>query len=242
MESKPKNCQWHGGQHGLKQEFSVPKLAAQLRSELDAYLLLEDLRWGEGGPESCPKCGAVGRQYFLNPANGTSRKTRTGKASERRVWKCGHSRKQYSVLTDSIFHGTKISIRTWLLVIFEVCASKNSVSTWEISRKYEVTNETAWHMLHRIREAMKYEPVAGLLGHAVQVDETWIGGQPKNRHRRSKTGRSATTAKADPQTRQRGEAYYIGPADGAHEPALTFIVQESESYRVDDSNPPRFLN
>jgi transposase-like protein len=167
----------------MKQEFSIPKLAAQLRSELDAYLLLEDLRWGEGGPESCPKCGAVGRQYFLNPANGASRKTRTGKASERRVWKCGHCRKQYSVLVDTIFHGTKISIRTWLLVIFEFSASKNSISAWEISRKYEITNETAWHMLHRIREAMKFEPVAGLFGGAVQVDETWIGGEPKNRHR-----------------------------------------------------------
>ncbi|MGI8664719.1 MAG: IS1595 family transposase [Jatrophihabitans sp.] len=165
-----------------KQEFSVPKLALELRSELDAYLMLEDLRWGENGPESCPKCGAVGRQYFLNPANGASRKTRTGRESERRVWKCGHCRKQYSVLTDTIFHGTKISIRTWLLVIFEFCASKNSASAWEVSRKYEVTNETAWHMLHRIREAMKFEPVAGLFGGAVQVDETWIGGNPKNRH------------------------------------------------------------
>ncbi len=169
-----------------KQEFSIPKLALELKSELDAYVMLEDLRWGSNGPESCPKCGAVGRQYFLNPANGASRKTRTGNVSERRVWKCGHCRKQYSVLTDTIFHGTKISIRTWLLVIFEVCSSKNSVSAWEISRKYEVTNETAWHMLHRIREAMKMEPVAGLLGGAVQVDETWIGGEPKNRHRRSK--------------------------------------------------------
>lgn len=165
-----------------KQEFSIPKLAASFHTEADAYLLLEKLRWG-GSPEFCPKCGAAGRCYFLNPANGTSRKTRTGSVSERRVWKCGHCKKQFSVLTDTIFHGTKISIRTWLLVIFEMCSSKNSVAAREIARKYEITNESAWHMVHRIREAMKREPVSSLFTGTVVADETFIGGNPANRHR-----------------------------------------------------------
>ncbi|GAA3733013.1 IS1595 family transposase [Leifsonia bigeumensis] len=165
-----------------KQEFSIPKLVTDLKSEADAYLLLEQLRWG-GTPDACPKCGTVGRCYFLNPANGSTRKTRTGSVSERRVWKCGGCRKQFSVLTDTIFHGTKISIRTWLMVILQVCSSKNSVSAWEISRQYGLTPESAWHMVHRIREAMKREPVAGLLRGAIQADETWIGGNPANRHR-----------------------------------------------------------
>jgi hypothetical protein len=86
-------------------------------------------------------------------------------------------------LVDTIFHGTKISLKTWLMVIFEMCSAKNSVSAWEISRKYEITNESAWHMLHRIREGMKREPVAGLLRGTVIADETWIGGDPANRHR-----------------------------------------------------------
>lgn len=164
-----------------KQEISIPKLA-NIKSEADAYLLLEKLRW-DGAPEACPKCGTEGRCYFLNPANGASRTTRTGSVSERRVWKCGHCKKQFSVLTDTIFHGTKISIKTWLMVIFEMCSSKNSVSAHEIARKYEITPESAWHLVHRIREAMKREPVADLLRGAIQMDETWIGGNPKNRHR-----------------------------------------------------------
>ena len=165
-----------------KQEFSIPKLANRLTCEADAYVMLEELRWG-GKPETCPQCGESGRCYFLQPREGAvSRKTRTGAVTQRRVWKCGACRKQFSVLTGTIFHGTKISLRTWLMVIFEVVSAKNSVSAWEISRKYEITNESAWHMLHRIREAMRMEPLAGLLGGAVQVDETWIGGDPKNRH------------------------------------------------------------
>ncbi len=165
-----------------KQEFSVVKMAERLRTEADAYLMLEELRWG-AQPPACPKCGEVGSTYYIRPMDGTeSRKTRTGTRSQRRVWRCRGCRQQFSVLTDTIFHGTKISIRTWLLVIFEVCASKNSVSAWEISRKYSITNESAWHMLHRIREAMKREPVAGLLRGTVVADETWIGGDNSNRH------------------------------------------------------------
>lgn len=164
-----------------KQEFSIRKLADLIPTEGDAYRMLEELRWG-GDPTACPKCGGIGRCSFIKPANGVNRKTRTGSKSERRVWFCGHCRKQFSVLTDTIFHGTRISIRTWLFVIFEFCAAKNSISAWEISRKYEITNESAWHMLHRIREAMKREPLAELFRGTVLADETWIGGNPGNMH------------------------------------------------------------
>jgi transposase-like protein len=164
-----------------KQEFSTRQIADLIPTEADAYLLLEQLRWNSQ-PPACPKCGEVGSTYYMAPQDGTgTRKTRTGSYSPRRVWKCRGCRKQFSVLTDTIFHGTKISIRTWLFVIFEFCASKNSVSAWEISRKYSITNESAWHMLHRIREAMKREPLADLMSGVVAADETWIGGKPSNK-------------------------------------------------------------
>jgi transposase-like protein len=163
-------------------EFSIPALADQVRTEADAYEFLEQLRWD--GEPVCPHCGTDRKPYFLNPRNGTSRKTRTGSKSERRVWKCSNPecRRQFSVLTGSIFHGTKIPVRTWVFVVFEMCASKNGVSAREIERKYDLTPKTAWFMLHRIREAMKREPVAGLLSGRVVADETWYGGTPRNRH------------------------------------------------------------
>lgn len=159
---------------------NVLQLADKLRTEADAYRFLEDLRWGDR--PLCPHCGSVGEHYFLNPANGRSRKTRTGAASERRVWKCRDCRKQFSVLTGTIFHGTKIPIRTWLFVIFDACAAKNGISAREIERRYGLTPRTAWHMMHRLREAMKLEPIAGLLSGRVIVDETFYGGKPNNRH------------------------------------------------------------
>jgi transposase-like protein len=155
-------------------------LADQLHTEADAYRYLERLRWGDR--PVCPHCGSVDKHYFLKPANGRSRKTRTGANSERRVWKCGACRKQFSVLTATIFHGTKVPLRVWLLVIYDACSAKNGISAREIERKYGVCPRTAWHMMHRLREAMKREPMAGLLSGRVVADETYYGGKPANRH------------------------------------------------------------
>jgi transposase-like protein len=163
-------------------EVNVMTLVDRLETEADAYEYLEELRWA--GKPFCPHCGDSERCYFLQPKDGSdSRKTRTGTRSQRRVWKCGACRKQFSVLTGTIFHGTKIPLRKWLFVIFEMCASKNGVAAREIERKYDLTAKSAWFMLHRIREAMKREPLAGMLsGGVVVADETYIGGSEKNRH------------------------------------------------------------
>lgn len=174
---------------------SIPQLATKLQSEADAYKFIEDLRWPDGEPV-CPHCGSKRKHYFLKPRNGQSRKTRTGTATQRRVWKCADCRKQFSALTGTIFHGSKIPVRTWVFVVFEMCSSKNGVSAREIERKYDLTAKTAWFMMHRIREAMKREPMSSLLSGRVVVDETYIGGKPSNRHKdKGRRGRMGFTDK-----------------------------------------------
>ncbi|MEA2465250.1 MAG: hypothetical protein QOJ98_2997, partial [Acidobacteriota bacterium] len=147
------------------EDLSIPALADRLRTEADAYEYLEQLRWN--GKPVCPHCETDRAPYFLKPSNGDSRSTRTGSKSQRRVWKCAACRKQFSVLTGTIFHGTKISVRSWVFVVFEMCSSKNDVAAREIQRKYGLTAKAAWYMTHRIREAMKREPMAGLLSGTV---------------------------------------------------------------------------
>jgi len=176
----------------MKQEFSILPLAARIATEADAYKLMEELVWPGGQPAACPQCGTAGKFYFLAPKDGGgTRKTRTGADTARRLWKCATCRKKFSVLTGTVFHGSKIPLRTWLFVMFEVASSKNGVSAREIKRKYELTPKTAWFMLHRIREAMKRGPSAGLLSGTLAADETWIGGNPANQHARKRLAAGA---------------------------------------------------
>jgi transposase-like protein len=97
------------------------------------------------------------------------------------VWRCRDCKKQFSVITNTMMHGTKISLRIWLMVIFELCSSKNGVAAREVERKYGVAGRSAWFMLHRIREAMSHDDGILFDGNIV-VDEVYIGGDPGNRH------------------------------------------------------------
>ena len=58
-------------------ETNILRLAERIPDEAAAYAYLEELRWH--GKPVCPHCGNEDRCYFLQPANGKDRATRTGK-------------------------------------------------------------------------------------------------------------------------------------------------------------------
>lgn len=166
---------------------TIAALSSEIQSEADAYAYFERLRWG-----STPICAHCDSEnvYLIVPENGISRKTRTGAASERRVWRCRDCKKQFSVLTNTVMHGTRIPVRTWAMVTFEMCASKNGVAAREVERKYGMNPRSAWFLLHRIREAMRSDGLAAPFRGTVVADETWIGGRDGNRHANKKVHHS----------------------------------------------------
>jgi transposase-like protein len=156
-------------------------LAKGIKTEADAYTYMESLRWPDG--PVCPHCHSRADHYFLTPKTGTdARKTRTGSMSQRRVWKCKSCRKQFSVITGTVFHGTKVPLHTWIMVVFEMAANKNGIAAREIARKYGVAPRTAWFMTNRLREAMKNLAPERLISGTVVADETFIGPTPSNQH------------------------------------------------------------
>jgi transposase-like protein len=176
------------------EKITVTRLAKELKTEADAYVFMEKMRWATG--VVCPHCGSIAEHYFLTPKSDlktdegdAARKTRTGAASARRLWKCRDCRQPFSVTTGTVMHGSKVSLRIWLFVMFEMAANKNGIAAREIERKYGVASRTAWFMTQRLREAMKRTSPDHLLTDAVVADETWIGGDPKNMHAWKREGR-----------------------------------------------------
>jgi transposase-like protein len=142
-------------------------------SEEQAREKLEALRWPQGAV--CPKCGTVGEAYKLTPKAGSS--TRKG------LWKCRACRSQFTVTVGTIFEDSHIPLSKWLMAIHLLCASKKGMSAHQLHRMLGVTYKSAWFMAHRIRYAMTQPPLVDKLRGIVEVDETFVGGIPKNRHK-----------------------------------------------------------
>ncbi len=157
---------------------NLSTLAKHFSDEAAAWELVERMRWPDG--PICPHCGDRNRAYFLKPRNG-HRTTTTGRVSHRRLWKCAKCRKPFSVLVGTIFERSQVPLSKWLLAIYLMSASKNGVAANELRRTLDVTQPTAWFMLHRLREAMRVSSFTTMKG-TIVADEAWIGGDPANDH------------------------------------------------------------
>ena len=126
------------------------------------------MRWPDG--VKCPVCESQNVQV---------RKTR-----KPQPFRCNACRKDFSVKTHSIMHGSHLSLRTWGMAIYLMATNLKGVSSLKLRRDLGVTQKTAWYLAHRIRRAWAVGAAGGqanFLG-PVEVDETFVGGRQRNRH------------------------------------------------------------
>jgi transposase-like protein len=99
-------------------------------------------------------------------------------------WRCKSCRKDFSVKTNTLMHGSKLSLGTWAIAYFLFSTNLKGVSSMKLRRDLGITQKTAWHLAHRIRETLNDsdDPDVHLFTGPVETDETYVGGKERNKH------------------------------------------------------------
>jgi transposase-like protein len=126
------------------------------------------VRWDDGIVR-CPHCGSE-KVTFLEKAN---------------LYNCNtkHAKRKFSLKVGTIFEDSPIGLDKWLPAAWLLVNCKNGISSYELARALGITQKAAWHVLHRIREAMTETGLKIGVNAPVECDETFVGGKVKNMHR-----------------------------------------------------------
>ena len=95
--------------------------------------------------------------------------------------RCRTCRQHFSFKTDTPMHDSKLGAHTWLLALFLIVSNPKGRSSVQLAADLGITQKSAWHVGHRIREALADGSLPGFEG-PVECDETFIGGRAKNMH------------------------------------------------------------
>ena len=152
----------------LREFKSITQLQKTFPDEQSCIEYFRDLRWPDG--VKCVHCAAT-KVYSLSTGG----------------FKCAACLKKFTVRNGTIFEDSKLPLATWFHAIFVLISNPKGVSSMELHRQLGITQKSAWFVVQRIRNLMIANAPKQILTGTVEIDEMYVGGKERWKHRNKKT-------------------------------------------------------